>query len=166
MSSTRAPAQDSALLLDDMMCLALYQASRQMTARYRPALGDLGLTYPQYLVMVLLWQEGGSTVGAIGHRLGLESSTLSPLLKRLEGLGLVSRTRSITDERSVHVSPTARGLAMRQEAERVPDQICEATGLDGAAQADLVRVLKDLATSLETSTAAVVTRPRDGSRTI
>ena len=148
------PAQPSLTdpALDDMLCLALHTAARAMTARYRPALASLGLTYPQYLVMVLLWQEGGSTVGGIGARLGLESSTLSPLLKRLESVGLVSRTRSTVDERSVTVTLTPRGDGLRADAAHVPAQICDAAGLDDADQADLVARLRALADHLDAAT--------------
>ncbi len=140
--------------LDDMLCLALHTAARSMTARYRPALSALGLTYPQYLVMVLLWQEGPSSVGGIGTRLDLESSTLSPLLKRLEAAGLVSRARSTSDERSVTVALTAAGEGLRARAAGVPAQVCDAAGLDEAAQADLVGRLRDLADRLDRGTAA------------
>jgi len=141
-------------VLDDMLCLALHTASRTMTARYRPALQQLGLTYPQYLVMVLLWQEGPSTVGQVGSRLGLESSTLSPLVKRLEVAGLVGRTRSPRDERQVTVSLTPRGEAMRAEAAHIPEQICDAAGLEQQQEHDLVGQLRALADRLERSTAA------------
>lgn len=145
-----SPAPDTAL--DDMLCLALHQASRAMTARYRPLLRELGLTYPQYLVMVLLWQEGACSVGQVGARLGLESSTLSPLLKRLEATGLLSRTRSTHDERSVLVRLTPRGEALRGDAAGIPDRVCDAAGLDGAQQADLVGRLRAVADRLDTPT--------------
>lgn len=148
-----APPSASDPALDDMLCLALHTAARSMTARYRPALAELGLTYPQYLVMVLLWQEGPTSVGGLGTRLGLESSTLSPLLKRLEAAGLIARTRSSADERSVTVSLTDRGAALRASAAHVPDQVCDAAGLDTAAQADLVARLRALAERLDRSTA-------------
>ena len=100
-----------ALALDDQLCFALYAASRAMTARYRPLLDAVGLTYPQYLVMVVLWDEGPSTVRELGERLRLDSGTLSPLLKRLEGSGLVARERRADDERSVLVTADARRAA-------------------------------------------------------
>ena len=138
-----------------MLCLSLHTAARSMTARYRPTLAALGLTYPQYLVMLLLWQEGSSSVSGVGARLGLESSTLSPLLKRLEAAGLVTRSRSATDERSVTVSLTARGHSLRDDAADVPAQICDAAGLDEAAQADLVARLRALTDRLDRATAQV-----------
>jgi DNA-binding MarR family transcriptional regulator len=143
----------AAVTLDERLCLALYTASRAMTARYRPLLRDLGLTYPQYLVMVLLWEEGDASVGQVGVRLDLESSTLSPLLKRLEAMGLVTRTRASRDERSVTVGLTATGRALEARAAHVPAAICDATALSGKNQAALVAQLRTLAAELEASTA-------------
>lgn len=121
--------------LDERICFALYSASRALTARYRELLAPLGLTYPQYIVCVALWEGGPLTVSQLGERLDLESGTLSPLLRRLEAAGLVTRTRSHDDERHVEVALTAEGLALRTRAAHVPPAICEATGLDlGALQ--------------------------------
>ncbi len=142
----------AAIRLDDRLCLALYTASRAMTARYRPLLADLGLTYPQYLVMVLLWEDGSSTVGQIGSRLRLESSTLSPLLKRLQAMGLVVRTRAPDDERSVAVALTASGRALQRGSSAVTAAICDAAGMSLAEQAALVKELRTLAAELEAST--------------
>ena len=142
----------SAIRLDDRLCLALYTASRAMTARYRPLLSALGLTYPQYLVMVLLWEEGACTVGQIGSRLRLESSTLSPLVKRLEALGLVSRARDLHDERSVSVALTASGRALQRGSLAVSAAVCESAGLTLPEQAELVGQLRRLADDLEAST--------------
>lgn len=142
---------DPALRLDDRLCLALYTASRAMTARYRPMLAELGLTYPQYLVMVLLWEDGPCSVGQVGARLSLESSTLSPLLKRLEAVGLVARTRDLRDERSVTVTLTDAGAALEQRAQGVPGAICAATRLSDAQQAELVGTLRQLADDLDTT---------------
>lgn len=144
----------SDLQLDERLCLALYTASRAMTARYRPALAALDLTYPQYLVMVLLWEQGPCRVGAIGDRLALASSTLSPLVKRLEIMGLVTRTRDVRDERSVVVGLTEQGRALRDRAAGVPAEICVATGLPLPDQAVLVAQLRELAARLDESTAA------------
>jgi len=130
-----------------------------MTARYRPALSALGLTYPQYLVMVLLWEEGAGTVGHVGMRLGLESSTLSPLLKRLEAMGFVHRTRGALDERSVTVALTDDGRALEKRAAGVPAAICAATGLPVSEQAALVAQLRELAGQLQASTARVTAPP-------
>lgn len=141
-------------LLDDRLCLALYTASRAMTARYRPELAALGLTYPQYLVMVLLWEDGAASVGQIGTRLRLESSTLSPLLKRLEAVGLVTRTRDGRDERSVTVEVTPAGRRVQERAAAIPDHMCHAVGLSAPGQAELVTELRRLASRLETSPTA------------
>src|SRR3954464_4218024 len=111
---TALPAPSVAL--EDQLCFALYAASRAMTARYRPLLDAIGLTYPQYLVMMLLWEEDNQTVGQLGARLSLDSGTLSPLLKRLTTAGLVTRHRRVEDERSVSISLTPAGLGLRDKA--------------------------------------------------
>ncbi|MBE7187072.1 MarR family winged helix-turn-helix transcriptional regulator [Jatrophihabitans endophyticus] len=119
------------LVLDDQLCFALYAASRAMTARYRPMLDELGLTYPQYLVLVVLWDEGESTVSTLGRRLRLDSGTLSPLLKRLERAGLITRSRGTDDERSVRVQVTPAGRSLRDRAAAIPPVIRDAfTDLD------------------------------------
>ncbi len=117
-------------ILDDQICFALYSASRALTARYRELLDPLGVTYPQYLVLMVLWEAGDSTVSGLGERLRLDSGTLSPLLRRLEKADLISRTRRADDERSVRVSLTGRGSALRLQAATIPERICAATGMD------------------------------------
>jgi DNA-binding MarR family transcriptional regulator len=139
---------------DEWLCLALYTASRAMTARYRPALTQLGLTYPQYLVMTALWEDGPSTVGQLGARLSLDSSTLSPLLKRVEGMGMVLRSRDSRDERTVNVRLTARGQALRAEAVTIPAEICAATGMSPVELAALVTQLRELTAELVDSTSS------------
>ncbi|MDF2441831.1 MAG: MarR family transcriptional regulator, organic hydroperoxide resistance regulator [Subtercola sp.] len=119
----------SAPLLDDQICFALYNASRALTARYRVLLEPLGLTYPQYLALLVLWERGPSTVAHLSERLMLDSGTLSPLLRRLEAAGLVLRSRLPSDERSVLVSLTADGEALRAGTAGIQEQICGATGL-------------------------------------
>lgn len=114
--------------LDAQLCYALYAASRAMTSCYRPLLEAIGLTYPQYLVMLVLWEDEAVSVGQLGRRLQLESGTLSPLLKRLESVGLISRRRRLDDERSVQVDLTAVGWALREQALSVPPLVIEATG--------------------------------------
>jgi DNA-binding MarR family transcriptional regulator len=99
--------------LDQQLCFALYSASGLMTKVYRPLLEPLGLTYPQYLVMLALWEHAPSTIGALGEALGLDSATLTPLLKRMEASGLVTRRRDAADERRVLVEPTAKGQTLR-----------------------------------------------------
>ena len=122
--------QTIGLGLDEQLCFALYAASRAVTVRYRPLLDELALTYPQYLVMLALWQHGPLSVRGLGAELQLDSGTLSPLLKRLEAAGLVLRERSALDERSVVVTPTEAGMALREQAAAIPPVIAASTGLD------------------------------------
>lgn len=123
--------------LDELLCFAMYNASRALTARYRELLTPLGLTYPQYLVLLALWSESPLAIGELGQRLYLDSGTLSPLLKRLQSLGLIDRARSQDDERVVLVSLTDSGKEIRQQLADVPETICEATGLSREALAEL-----------------------------
>ncbi|WP_208117258.1 MarR family winged helix-turn-helix transcriptional regulator [Streptomyces sp. NBC_00582] len=124
-----AAPTDGSLLLDDQLCFALYAASRAVTARYRPLLDELGLTYPQYLVMLVLWEQDSISVRELGAALQLESSTLSPLLKRLEANGLLRRERRPDDERSVALCLTEAGAHLRDRARAVPLAIGDAMGL-------------------------------------
>ncbi|WP_043268262.1 MarR family transcriptional regulator [Streptomyces sp. CT34] len=135
------PVPDSELLrLDHQVCFSLHAASRAFGGVYRDALKDLGLTYPQYLVMLVLWEHGPEPVKSIGERLRLDSGTLSPLLKRLEAAGLVHRERSPEDERSVTIRLTEAGEALRERALPVPRRIMAATGLT----VDELRTLRSL----------------------
>ncbi|WP_431885804.1 MarR family winged helix-turn-helix transcriptional regulator [Micromonospora wenchangensis] len=120
------------LVLRDQVCFALYAASRALTDVYRPLLDEFGLTYPQYLVLLVLWERGDDppTVSELGAALRLDSGTLSPLLKRLATAGLVVRTRSALDERRVEVGLTADGAALRQRMTDVPLRVACSTGLD------------------------------------
>ncbi|MFE0380332.1 MarR family winged helix-turn-helix transcriptional regulator [Streptomyces inhibens] len=128
--TTRPPVPDAELLrLDHQVCFSLHAASRAFGSVYRDALKDLGLTYPQYLVMLVLWEHGSQPVKAIGEQLRLDSGTLSPLLKRLEAAGLVRRERSTEDERSVTIHLTADGDDLREQALPVPRRMLAATGL-------------------------------------
>jgi MarR family transcriptional regulator, organic hydroperoxide resistance regulator len=132
------------LELDRQVCFALYAASRAVTQLYRPLLGALGLTYPQYLVLLVLWERGPVTVSTLGTALDLDSGTLSPLLKRLEAAGLVTRARRADDERSVEVAATEAGTALKSRAAAVPRKIAKATGLRAAELAELRRTLTTL----------------------
>jgi DNA-binding MarR family transcriptional regulator len=116
-----------ALLLDHQLCFALYSASLAMTKLYKPLLDTLGLTYPQYLVMLALWERDRVTVSELGARLFLDSGTLTPLLKRLEAAAWVERVRDTADERRVHIHLTPQGLALRDRAVRVPGCVLAAT---------------------------------------
>lgn len=124
-----APRISEHQLLQRQVCFALYSASRAATAVYRPMLQELGLTYPQYLVLLLLWERDGASVRELGEELSLDSGTLSPLLKRLEAAGLVQRQRSADDERRVQVHLTGDGDALRERAAAVPQQLAAAAGL-------------------------------------
>ncbi|MEU6877175.1 MarR family transcriptional regulator [Streptomyces sp. NPDC046712] len=118
------------LRLDHQICFSLHAATRAFNGVYRGALKELGLTYPQYLVMLVLWEHGELPVKGIGERLRLDSGTLSPLLKRLEAAGYVERRRSAEDERSVTARPTEAGAALREKALGVPKRIAAATGME------------------------------------
>lgn len=142
-----AAVADDPLALERQVCFALYAASRAVTAAYRPLLEPLGLTYPQYLVMLVLWERGTQPVGDIGAALHLDSGTLSPLLKRLEAGGLVERHRSAEDERRVLVELTAEGRALRDRAVDVPARILEAARVDPDALALVRRACEALLTA-------------------
>ena len=116
------------LKLENFICFAMYTANHAMNRVYKPLLDELGLTYPQYLVMVALWEEDDQTVGGIGDKLFLESSTLTPLLKRLEAAGLIRRERSKEDERVVVIRLSDEGKALKTKAATVPNCIVDATG--------------------------------------
>lgn len=116
-----------ALRLDNQLCFALYSASLAMTKLYKPLLDELGLTYPQYLAMLVLWEQDGISVSQLGERLYLDSGTLTPLLKRLEGAGLIARIRAVEDERRVHITLTAQGRKLKTQAQKIPGCILEAT---------------------------------------
>jgi DNA-binding MarR family transcriptional regulator len=139
------------LSLDRQLCFALYSASRAMTAAYRPVLSEMNLTYPQYLVMLVLWEEITITVGRLGERLQLDSGTLSPLLKRLEANGLVRRERSLDDERSVDVTLTPAGRRLERRAQCIPERLVSSTGLTERDAADLRDAVRQLTDALSAS---------------
>ncbi|WNZ11090.1 MarR family transcriptional regulator [Streptomyces sp. 11x1] len=132
-------SEEDFLRLDRQICFSLHAASRAFNGVYRVVLKDLGITYPQYLVMLVLWEHGELPVKKLGEHLRLDSGTLSPLLKRLETAGLVRRERSARDERSVVVRPTEEGAALRERALAVPRRIVSATTFD----LDEIRDLRD-----------------------
>lgn len=139
---------DEHLHLEDQLCFAIYAASRAMTAVYAPLLEPLGLTYPQYLVMLVLWDHDGERVSAIGERLQLDSGTLTPLLKRLEAQGYVERRRNPDDERVVEIFLTTAGKRLRRAAADVPRCIFERSGLSLAELGRLRTQLTALAARL------------------
>jgi DNA-binding MarR family transcriptional regulator len=131
----------ASLRLDDQLCFGLYSASRAVTSLYRVVLEDLDLTYPQYLVMLALWEQDHRLVKELGTELNLDSGTLSPLLKRLQTAGLVVRNRQADDERSVRVSLSESGKALHEKARGIPDVISAAMSLD---EAGLARMRTEL----------------------
>lgn len=145
MKSTASDPPMDAPRLDDQLCFSLYGALQAMTRAYKPRLERMGLTYPQYLVMLVLWEGGEPTVKALGDRLGLDSGTLTPLLKRMEKRGLLTRRRDLDDERLVRLALTAEGAALAGPAAAVMAEIGGATGLalpDLAALRDQLKRLK------------------------
>ena len=137
------------LALDRQVCFALAAASRSVIGLYRPVLEPLGLTHPQYLVMLALWERSPRTVRDLGETLLLEPATLSPLLKRLEASGLLTRRRNAVDERTLDVQLTAAGRALRVEAEKVPAKIVSRLGMPVSA---LERIRDDLTTLISAAT--------------
>jgi MarR family transcriptional regulator, organic hydroperoxide resistance regulator len=139
------------LELDRQLCFALYTASRAVARSYAPLLEDAGLTYPQYVTMLVLWEdpERPRSIGELGERLHLDSGTLTPLLKRLASMGYVTRSRDVEDERRVLVTLTAEGLALRDRVAAVPESFLACLGLDVADASALRDQLTALAASLE-----------------
>jgi DNA-binding MarR family transcriptional regulator len=136
------------LQLDQQLCFALYSASRAVTRAYAPLLAPLGVTYPQYLVLLVLWERDGLPVHRLGERLALDSGTLTPLLKRLERQRLVERHRGPADERVVRIHLTAAGRALRSKARKVPIELACRAGYDLASERsvrELVRLRDELA---------------------
>lgn len=131
MTGKVAAPGDDPLLLDRQVCFPLYAATNLLNRLYGPVLKPLGLTYPQYLVMLVLWEDEPQTVGSLGARLYLDSGTLTPLLKRMEAAGLVSRTRDAEDERRVLIGLTERGRALRADALHVPETIAGGRSPEG-----------------------------------
>ena len=115
------------LQLDNQVCFALYSTSLAMTRVYKPLLEALSLTYPQYLVMLVLWEEDGLMISKLGDKLFLDSGTLTPLLKRMQAAGLITRTRAAEDERRVHITLTAKGRALKTQAAAIPACVLRAS---------------------------------------
>ena len=149
--------------LDDQLCFALYAASRAVTNHYRPLVDELGITYPQYLVLLVLWERGEITVKDLGAELQLDSGTLSPLLKRLEAASLIRRTRRADDERSVNVTLTRKAQALRTKAICLPQAIQRAMALDDRTLAELRQTMRTLAATVR---AAPPATPQHQTRTI
>lgn len=135
--TTAPPTPDDLLRLDNQLCFALVTAARNVVGLYRPILEPLGLTHPQYLVMLALWERSPRSLRDLAGELALEPATLSPLVKRLEAQGLVSRTRRDGDERVLDVELTEAGTALRRRALEVPEQVMARTGMTVAQLAEL-----------------------------
>jgi DNA-binding MarR family transcriptional regulator len=142
--TTKQTDHDAMLRLDNQLCFALYSASLAMTKLYKPLLDELGLTYPQYIVMLALWEADGLAVSQLGERLSLDSGTLTPLLKRLEAAGLVARVRSVDDERRVHITLTAAGRRLKAKAQGIPSCILAATQCSVPEIVRLTREVREL----------------------
>ncbi len=140
---------EDSLRLDSQLCFALYACSKELLRKYEPVLSPMGLTYTQYILLLTLWERDGQTIKSLGEMLYLDSGTLTPLVRRLESKGFVQRRRSKTDERSVEVFLTERGLALRNEAVHVPEQMLCVTGLSPGDAASLRDMLKSFLKSLE-----------------
>ncbi len=151
--------EDDPLLLDRQVCFPLYAASNLLTRIYRPALAPLGLTYSQYLVMLVLWEQSPVSVGALGERLHLDSGTLTPLLKRMEQGGFVSRHRDPKDERRVIITLTDSGRALRESALSIPETLSRQLNLDLAAVDELRRSVQAIVRALAGWKAGSVPNP-------
>jgi len=160
------PAGTDWLKLDVQLCFALYSTSLAMTKLYKPLLTPLGLTYPQYLVMLVLWETDGPSVSDLGQRLNLDSGTLTPLLKRLEASGLIQRRRALSDERRVEIHLTASGRVLRDRAIAIPEQLACASACGPVELESLTRRLHELRanvlTHLARGPAPPVTADEDG----
>ena len=155
MNQAKSPTPPAALTLDAQLCFALYSAQLAMGKIYRRQLAGLGLTYPQYLVMLVLWESDGLTVTALGDRLYLDSATLTPLLKRLQTLGLLRRDRADDDQRQLRVTLTPAGRDLRQRAGGIPADVLCATGCSPSHARVLKAELEELRAHLLTAAASI-----------
>tara|TARA_B100000378_G_scaffold247966_1_gene220425 strand:+ start:573 stop:1034 length:462 start_codon:yes stop_codon:yes gene_type:complete len=144
MSVARRLTMAAALPLDQQLCFSLYAASMAISRAYKPMLDAMGITYPQYLVLHALWEEDGRTIGQIADRLSLESSTVTPLVKRLEAAGHLLRSRSVTDERRVEVRLTASGRALREQCGCLADALVDRVSISPADLERLNRQIQQL----------------------
>lgn len=137
------------LKLEDQVCFPLYAASREMIKQYKPYLDEMDLTYTQYLTMMLLWEHRSMTVKEIGEILYLDSGTLTPLLKKLETKGYLTRTRSTADERNLNIALTEVGLALREHAKQIPQRMAGNLPLSAEEEAELKRILQKILNNQE-----------------
>jgi MarR family transcriptional regulator, organic hydroperoxide resistance regulator len=145
----RDPPASAPLELSEFLCFAIYTAHHAFNRVYQPLLAELDLTYPQFIVLVLLWQDDGQTVGELGQKLSLQSNTLTPMLKRLASLGLIKRTRDAADERQVRISLTDAGRKLRARASDIVRRVRVATGLQSKAVEQLAAGIGDVRKTLE-----------------
>ena len=148
-AATAQPTPAPQLLLDHQLCFSLYAASLAMTRRYQPLLTELDLTYPQYIALLALWEHDDVTVSALGDRLALDSGTLTPLLKRMEASGWVTRERDAADERRVRVRLTPAGRALRDRAQHIPTSLLAGSGVTATQVRQLTAELQALRQRLE-----------------
>ncbi len=147
-SAKGGSVDESSLFLGNQLCFAIYSTSLAMTKLYRPLLSGLGVTYPQYVVLLALWEQDDVTVSELGYEVALDSGTLTPLLKRLQTQGLIERQRSEIDERQVHIKLTREGVSMKKKADSIHHQIACATECSSAERKSLTRALQKLRVSL------------------
>lgn len=159
MAETVTRDEQWSMLLSDQVCFALYAASRALTSLYRPVLDELGLTYPQYLVLLVLWERGSVPVRELGAALHLDYGTLTPLLKRLEAHGIVRRERSASDERSVLITLTEQGTALQDRARSVPALAGNATAMERAELDQLLALLRKLTANVTAAADALAAKP-------
>ena len=159
MAETVTRDEQWSMLLSDQVCFALYAASRALTSLYRPVLDELGLTYPQYLVLLVLWERGSVPVRGLGAALHLDYGTLTPLLKRLEAHGIVRRERSASDERSVLITLTEQGTALQDRARSVPGLAGNATAMERAELDQLLGLLRKLTANVTVAADARAAKP-------
>ena len=132
------------LRLENQLCFPLYACSREIIKQYKPHLDELGLTYTQYITMMVLWEKGEATVKELGERLYLDSGTLTPLLKKLEARGCITRARSKTDERNLVITVTPEGEALKERAVSIPGKMARCSRLDEKEAGELCRLLQKL----------------------
>lgn len=135
-----------ALNLDNQVCFPIYALAKEVINQYRPLLDELDLTYPQYLVLMVLWNEEGQTVGQLGEKLFLDSGTLTPLLKRMEQKGMVVRQRSSADERIVKLSLTEKGISLKEQAKHIPARLLDSMGISEQELLELKSIINKILT--------------------
>jgi MarR family transcriptional regulator, organic hydroperoxide resistance regulator len=151
-SRRHEPSSKISLELNDFLCFAIYSANHAFNRVYQPLLRDLDLTYPQFIAMVLLWEQDGQTVGELGQKLFLQSNTLTPMLKRLESLGYIKRSRDLADERQVRIHLTEAGRELRLRASDIVRSVRQATGLQDKQVEQLLEEVGSLRKALERHT--------------